>query len=70
MEYKTIYKCRLCGKEFTPLNGYSKNEAKIAIFIGRMCVQNKGNNLPYEHHVCDNGDIGFADLLGVRKVEE
>ena len=74
MAYKTIYKCRLCGKKFTPPNGYfaddMTNDARIQFFLGTMCQQNRGNNLPYEHHICDNGDIGFADLLGVRKVNE
>lgn len=74
MKYRAVYKCRLCGKEFTPPNGYftddMTNEARISFFLGRMCQQYEGNNLPYEHHVCDNGDIGFADLLGVRKVKE
>lgn len=72
MKYRAVYKCRLCGKEFSVLNSYFKDDmcASKVIYLGRMCVQNEGNNLPYEHHVCDNGDIGFADLLGARKVLE
>lgn len=75
MKYRAVYKCRLCGKVFTTSNGYFftddiKNDAKIELFMARMCIQVHGNNLPYEHHVCDNGDVGFGDLLGLRKVSE
>lgn len=75
MKYRAVYKCRLCGKVFTTQDGYFftddiKNDAKIDLFFDRMCIQVHGGDLPYEHHVCDNGDVGFGDLLGVRKVEE
>lgn len=72
MKYKAVFKCRLCGKEFSSPNAYftddMTNEAGIEFFIARMCIQYNGNNLPYGHHFCENGDIGFGDLLGVRKV--
>lgn len=70
MTFKAVYKCRLCGKEFTEPNRYSKDEAKICSFLGKRCVQNKGGCLPYEYHICDSGDVGFGDLLGARKVLE
>lgn len=72
MTYRVVCKCRLCDKEFTP-DGYSAdnmtNDIPISVFLWRICSQDKTSGLPY-HHTCDNGDIGFGDLLGVRKVEK
>lgn len=67
-EYRAIYKCRLCGGEFTKFVTEFSYDANL--YIMPMCLQNQRNNLPFESHICPNGDIGFADFLGFRKVED
>lgn len=65
-EYRAIYKCRLCGEEFERFS--FKYIAEAQTYMSNMCVQYGGNNFPYEHHFCKNGNIGFADFIGCRKV--
>lgn len=67
-KFKIIYKCRMCGKEF--LKREIKDDFQAQRYLGGMCVQYKGNNLPFEFHRCEDGSFGFGDLIGCRRVEE
>lgn len=67
MKYRAIFKCRLCGKEFEPKNPCAYNPT-----MADKEIYEKANGeikiLKFTVHFCENGDIGFGDLLGVRKV--
>lgn len=67
-KFEVIYKCRMCGEEFSheEING----DLQAQLYLGKMCVQFKGNNLPFEFHRCKDGDYGFCDLIGCRRVDE
>lgn len=67
-EYRAIYKCRLCGEEFETHIFRDSFEAEF--YIAHMAMQFKRHPLPYEHHICKNEDVGFADFIGCRKVED
>lgn len=74
IEYKAIYKCRMCGEEFISAATGSvdvaiKNMVKVTTgceikqFIG--CPVNATSM-----HSCSDGSLGLADFLGFRKVED
>lgn len=56
-EYKAIYKCRLCGKEFYG-EAYKMNGSRYP--TGSI----------YKQHKCDDGRYGIGDLLGTYEVKE
>ncbi|WP_373216557.1 hypothetical protein [Ruminococcus sp. 5_1_39BFAA] len=67
-EYQAIYKCRLCGEE------YSGGRTGAAIAISettKIAVDGVGIHGTRLHgtHNCDDGSCGLADFLGFRKVE-
>lgn len=66
-KFVNIYKCRLCGEIFS--TRVIDEVSEVCFYLGRMCQQSKGEPTPYEHHVCENGDVGFADLMGFRKIK-
>lgn len=67
-KYVNIYKCRLCGEIFS--TRLMDDDSYIRTYLEKMCHQSDGERLPYAHHVCKNGDIGFADILGFKKLEK
>ena len=74
IEYRAIYKCRLCGKEFLDslINGKEVDECSKAFWKGKYIYRSVSgrNNIPKEKfHFCKDGSIGFADFLGFRKVD-
>lgn len=67
IKYNAVYKCRLCGEEFV---GYeSEGYQDTCLFVMEICDQPNYNYSPYKEHICNNGDIGFADFLGCRKAK-
>lgn len=54
--YEAIYRCQLCGEEFvsyrTNREGCSDNE-----------LFERNNN---QRHMCNNGDVGIATLIGFK----
>ncbi len=56
----SVYKCRLCGKEFEEKmdDGFAGIQGIIKTESYRITV-----------HKCENGDCGVADLLGCRKIK-
>lgn len=67
-EFRAIYKCRMCGEEYESHHRFN-NEVMAQTYMAGMCVQRSRYNLPFEHHVCKDGSLGFADFIGMRKVE-
>lgn len=57
MAYKSIYKCRLCQKEF---NGVTFNIPSVPFPIGPT----------YGYHHCEDGRCGIGDVLGSYTVEK
>ena len=73
-EYRAIYKCRLCGKEFVSAATGSADIAikhMVRVTTGIKPLEFIGN--PIEEtsmHSCKDGSMGLADFLGFRKVED
>ena len=71
MEYKTIFKCRLCGECY---EGWCKCDKKHALQAARFACMGTLSSPETPHlievHNCKNGDIGIADFRGFRKVEK
>lgn len=65
IEYRSIYKCRLCGKVYeSGCTGSNKTAMKAA---ASTCVGSQSftqQPLMNEVHCCKNGDIGIADFQG------
>lgn len=72
MEYNAIYKCRLCGKEFTDATTSSKDVAisnMVHLVCGSSIKQNA--NIPVEIftiHYCGSECYGLADFQGFKSV--
>lgn len=67
-EYRGIYKCRLCGEEYT--NGITGMEIAMQETAMIAC----GGSGKYDTHLhgthnCDDGSYGLSDFYGFRKVE-
>lgn len=72
-EYRSIYRCRLCGEEF--------EEGETGDIIAMTCtvaltvndstkhVRCERNLHRYMPHHCKDGSYGFADFCGFKKVE-
>jgi len=71
MEFHSIYKCRLCGKEYA--SGCTRNKT-----IALNSMIGASQNIPLvvqqptltDTHYCDDGSYGIADFQGFRKVED
>ena len=66
MEYRAMYKCRLCNKEF----GYvgTTNEKLVMDCITAMINGTKTTQIlepkQFDFHCCEDGSFGFADFKG------
>lgn len=75
-EYKSIFKCRLCGETYE--SACTGNEEIALQSVVFACLQNENLNFPKlifpqspsitEPHHCKNGSFGVADFQGFRKV--
>lgn len=74
-EYRAIYKCRLCGKNF---DDGTVNKQQLAS-NGTVAIAVNGNAdnamkesalFRYSVHCCDDGSFGFSDFQGFKKVEK
>lgn len=74
IEYQAIYKCRLCGEEYTSKVTTSIDTVienflhvttgcKIKRFIGSPITKTS-------MHSCADGSLGMADFIGFKKTEE
>lgn len=76
IEYRAIYKCRLCGEEFETTVVTSIDAVKkyiIQAFTGyNSDWTNWNEKIPLESdvHDCKNGSIGIASFLGFRKIDK
>ena len=70
MEY--VYKCRLCGNQFSPVQ--ATLDATEALFVFRQLeitptIHRRVLVRNIDYHYCRGDDaIGLADLIGVREV--
>lgn len=74
--YQAVYKCRLCGEIFE--TGKKRN-MQVLQFLQKLGEQDFfrsddffGDEIKIGRcmgHFCGNGDYGFADLQGFRKVD-
>ncbi len=71
MEYRTVFKCRLCGECYE--SGCTGSEAVALQSAIRACLglpsQSQAPTMT-EVHSCRDGSLGVADFQGFRKVEE
>lgn len=65
--YQAVYKCRLCGKMFLTDKEYKKGSAVRKMI--RIDINTPYSNRGNEIHYCTDGNIGFADFMGFKKVE-
>lgn len=69
-EYRTLYKCRLCGERY--IGGVTKSR-KVAIKEAAYAANNEilEPNSPalIEPHICKDNGIGIADFQGFEEVE-
>lgn len=69
MEYRAVFKCRLCGETYE--SGCATGNKIVALLsatgacVGKQ-IQPQGPILT-EVHSCKNGDFGIADFQGFRK---
>lgn len=72
LEYRAIYKCRLCGEEFESAVTESVDIAIKHILIvtaGYKTSEYIGTPVTeLSMHSCKDGSMGLADFLGFRKV--
>lgn len=74
-EYQAIYKCRLCGEEFSGEKVNETTAFRATIAFG--CGAAKSFDIPFMNttiykknmHDCKDGSYGLANLQGFRKVE-
>lgn len=70
-KYRAIYRCRACGKVFLPERCNEKIIRKaMAEFAFNESLHSKRCGTGMNAHECENGDIGFTDFVGFRKVED
>lgn len=71
-EYKAIYKCRLCGKEFEYCRAGEviAQALTVALAVNGTTehVRYNGNLHTHTTHECDDGSLGIADFQGFQKI--
>ena len=74
MEYRAIYKCRLCGEEIAKTTMADKIDVEIQIrntcafssdFFNPKTAHRELRAIP---HSCKDGSYGLAEFIGFRKV--
>lgn len=72
-EYRAIYKCRLCGKEFVhcKTKEYTAMSLTVALTVNDTTDHVRYDDILHRHllHNCADGSFGYADFYGFRKVE-
>lgn len=70
MEY--VYKCRLCGCQFSPVKAPLNVTQALAVFTQlelTTAIHREVLTRRVDYHHCRHNDaIGLADLIGVREV--
>lgn len=72
MEYRTVFKCRLCGECYE--GGCTGSEKVVfnATLSACLGIPSKDPQAPCmtEVHSCKDGGIGVADFQGFKKVKK
>lgn len=65
--YNALYKCRLCGEEYTDYISSSSVTAKKAMLQAVFRIENNIEQCPNirDIHFCKDGSYGVADLKGM-----
>lgn len=74
IEYRAIYKCRMCGAEYADslISEYEAEKCFEKFEKGKSIYRSISgrNDIPkVKVHICKDGSLGFADFIGMRKVE-
>lgn len=74
IEYRAIYKCRLCGEEYADslISEYEAEKCFEKFEKGKSIYRSISgrNDIPkVKVHICKDDSLGFADFIGMRKVE-
>lgn len=69
MDYKGVYKCRLCGELFMVGKRYTDKEVIEKISRMTVILSLSQNDLGYTPHGCKDGAYGIADLQGFKKMD-
>ena len=64
MEYRTLFKCRLCGELYEDGATMSKNIALNATILASLGKSEINDPSLYGVHCCKNGGYGISDFLG------
>lgn len=72
IEYREIFKCRLCGETYE--SGCTRNENIALQATIAACIHSAKPPVPQcpsitEIHSCKDGSIGVSDFQGFRKVD-
>ena len=72
-EYRAIYKCRMCGEEYS--DAVTGEMVAMALTVA-LTVKDSTENVRYngklhrhEIHECKDGSFGYSDFIGFRKVK-
>lgn len=74
-EYRAIYKCRMCGEEYSGIQVNSTIAFAATVAFGCGAAESfdllSMNTVIYKtnNHECKDGSLGLADFIGFRKVE-
>lgn len=72
VKWTVTYKCRLCGQQFGDGGTDGDNTASnitVSVITDRQF--HEGNPVSrISRHYCDNGDIGFGDIVGLVKLDD
>lgn len=75
-EYQAIYRCRLCGEEFSENKVDETMAFGITVALGCGAAESfdipSMNTIIYKTttHECKDGSYGLADLQGLQKAED
>ena len=67
VEYRILYKCRLCGEVFE--HWKTKNRDLAIEEIAKAAAETGSNCHKYFPHHCNELDIGMGDFIGVKGYE-
>lgn len=64
IQYISVYKCRLCKKT---IPGPAVDDP--IIYMDGLIYLEEAEHQKHSRHICENGNIGLADLQGLQKME-
>lgn len=70
MEYRALFKCRLCGETYKDAMTTGKRIAESATILASIGKSEVNGPSLYGVHCCKNGGFGISDFLGFDVKEE